>query len=326
MDLRKNGQTSNIIRVALKNSSTGAALTGLSFSSTGLIISTIANNESSPTVYSVASSNVEDITTLGTFAAPTSSKCRFKEVSSTNHPGLYEIQIADARFAVSNAKKLVISLSGATNLLATDYEVLLASVDFFDAVRFGLTALPNAAAEASGGLYTRGTGAGQINQAANGQVDTNVVYWKGSTAPAMTGDAFARLGAPAGASVSADVAAVKTKTDSLTFTVAGQVDANALAISGSTDAADNLERSTLAIAVGTVGSSSTTTSIVTSSITPSASVTDQFKGRIVTFDKNTTTAALKGQATDITGSSSGGVLTVTALTTQPVSGDTFTIT
>lgn len=49
----------------------------------------------------------------------------------------------------------------------------------------------------------------------------------------QTGDAFARLGAPAGASVSADVAAVKTdtaaiktKTDSLTFTVAGQADAN----------------------------------------------------------------------------------------------------
>lgn len=50
----------------------------------------------------------------------------------------------------------------------------------------------------------------------------------------QTGDAYARLGAPAGASVSADVAAaktdtaaIKTKTDSLTFTVAGQVDANA---------------------------------------------------------------------------------------------------
>lgn len=47
----------------------------------------------------------------------------------------------------------------------------------------------------------------------------------------ITGDAFARLGAPAGASVSADVAAVKsdtaavkTKTDQLTFTTANKVD------------------------------------------------------------------------------------------------------
>lgn len=65
------------------------------------------------------------------------------------------------------------------------------------------------------------------------QIDANVLDWKSATAPAMTGDAFARLGAPAGASVSADIAAakvdtaaIKAKTDSLTFTVAGMADAN----------------------------------------------------------------------------------------------------
>jgi hypothetical protein len=42
------------------------------------------------------------------------------------------------------------------------------------------TALPNAAAEAAGGLYTRGTGAGQINQAANGQADSNTTTWGGT--------------------------------------------------------------------------------------------------------------------------------------------------
>lgn len=49
-----------------------------------------------------------------------------------------------------------------------------------DAVRGGLTALPNANAEAAGGLYTRGTGAGQINQPANGQVDANTVKVSGT--------------------------------------------------------------------------------------------------------------------------------------------------
>jgi hypothetical protein len=44
-----------------------------------------------------------------------------------------------------------------------------------DGVRAGLTSLPNAAAEAAGGLYTRGAGAGQINQNANGQVDSRWV-------------------------------------------------------------------------------------------------------------------------------------------------------
>lgn len=84
-------------------------------------------------------------------------------------------------------------------------------------------------------------------------------------------------------------------------------------------------RSVNGITKGTVGSSASTTSIPTSSLDPSASVTDQFKGKIVTFDKDTTTGALRGQSTDITGSSSGGTLTVTQLTTAPASGDTFTI-
>ena len=39
-------------------------------------------------------------------------------------------------------------------------------------------------------------------------VDSNTTQWKGSTAPAMTGDAYARLGAPVGASISADIAGV----------------------------------------------------------------------------------------------------------------------
>jgi hypothetical protein len=61
---------------------------------------------------------------------------------------------------------------------------------------------------------------------------TNITSTGGTTVP-QTGDSFARLGAPAGASVSADIAtvdtvvdAVKVKTDSLTFTQTGHVDAN----------------------------------------------------------------------------------------------------
>ena len=88
----KNGQGSIIIRAKLLDSSstTGAGLTGLLFSSTGLIISTIADNEATATAYTAAGSTTETITTLGTYAAPTATKCRFKEVDATNHKGLYE--------------------------------------------------------------------------------------------------------------------------------------------------------------------------------------------------------------------------------------------
>jgi hypothetical protein len=60
------------------------------------------------------------------------------------------------------------------------------AVDLSDGVRAGLTALPNANAEAAGGLYTRGSGAGQINQPANGMIDSNVVRWLGTAASTPT--------------------------------------------------------------------------------------------------------------------------------------------
>lgn len=122
------------------------------------------------------------------------------------------------------------------------------------------------------------------------------------------------------------VSAIKAKTDSLTFTLAGKVDANLLAINGATGGIAALDRATKAIVEGTVGAGATTTSIPTSSLSPAASVADQFKGRIVIFDEGTATVALRGQATDITANTSAGTLTVTALTTAPASGDTFTIT
>jgi hypothetical protein len=87
-------------------------------------------------------------------------------------------------------------------------------------------------AQTAGDIYSKVSG---LTYTVASQVDVNVLDWKSATAPAMTGDAYARLGAPAGASVSADIAAVKTdtaavkvQTDKLTFTVANQIDANVL--------------------------------------------------------------------------------------------------
>ncbi len=153
----------------------------------------------------------------------------------------------------------------ATNAIPVNISIVTTAADPTDAVRFGLTALPNANAEAAGGLFTRGTGAGQIAQDANGNVRVNVDTIKtqavtcaapvtvlasvgtAATNTAQTGDAYARLGAPAGASVSVDVAAIKTdtaavkvQTDKLAFTVANKVDANVLAVAGTAQTAKDL--------------------------------------------------------------------------------------
>lgn len=117
------GSQSNILRFALKHATTGQGLTGLTTASSGLIISTIADVESAAVVYTGA--NIETIVTIGTYAAPTASKCRFKEIDATNHKGVYEVHLADARFAVAGAQRLVISISGVATLLDTDKEVEL---------------------------------------------------------------------------------------------------------------------------------------------------------------------------------------------------------
>ena len=74
---------------------------------------------------------------------------------------------------------------------------------------------------------------------------------------------------------------------------------------------------------GVVGAASTTTSVVTSSLSPAAAVSDQFKGLILKFTSDTPTANLRGQGCEITGSTALGVLTVSSLTTAPASGDIF---
>jgi hypothetical protein len=104
------------------------------------------------------------------------------------------------------------------------------------------------------------------------------------------------------------------------------MDSNLSAIGNDTTALTAFKRAVLGNVIGTVGAASSTTSIVTSSLLPAAAVIDQYKGRILIFDKDTTTANLRGQGSDITGNTALGVLTVTALTDAPVSGDTFTIT
>lgn len=92
--------------------------------------------------------------------------------------GYYRVDVPDAAFATGANGVLVFGT--VTGMVVIGCYVHLVDYDPQNAVRLGLTALPNAAAEASGGLYTRGSGAGQINQPANGMVDVNAVRHLGT--------------------------------------------------------------------------------------------------------------------------------------------------
>jgi len=93
--------------------------------------------------------------------------------------GYYRLDVPDAALASGSDGVLIHGI--VTGMVVIGCYVQLVAYDPFDTVRLGLTALPNAAAEAAGGLYTRGTGAGQINQSANGRIDGNAISVSGTT-------------------------------------------------------------------------------------------------------------------------------------------------
>lgn len=233
----------------------------------------------------------EDIATIGTYAAPTANtNIRIKAVDNTNMIGIYEVQIhADWVNTTNTCQSLTIYLT-ATGVAVLPIQIPLSGFNLQDTVRGGLTALPNAAAEAAGGLFTRGTGAGQINQDANGRIDVNI------------------------AAISTDATAAdnfESYTDGTT-----QMPVNVTQISGDATAADNLE----AALDGTGGV--TVTAALTGNITGNlsgsvGSVTGNVGGNVagsvgsVTAEVTPTAASKTGYRLSATGV--GDILT-TALT------------
>jgi len=164
--------TSLTVRFKLMNSSvsTGAGLTGLVYNSTGLVISTIKKNDASAVVYSTTANTIETITTLGTYAAPSSNKCRFKEVDATNHPGIYELHLADARYNATDS--LLVSINGVTNLAQTDFEIECKNIAV-NVIQIGGTAQTARDLGASV-LISSGTGTGQLD-VTSGVIKANLV-------------------------------------------------------------------------------------------------------------------------------------------------------
>lgn len=157
----KAGATSVSIMVFIQDSSssTGAGLTGLVYNTSSLVAYyTLMGASATATAISLA--------TLAAINSAYSSG-GFKEVHAINMPGWYRLDIPNA--ALASGRCVSIMLHGAANMAPCPIEIALVAWDNQDTVRGGLTALPNAAAEASGGLITRGTGTGQLS-VSSGQV------------------------------------------------------------------------------------------------------------------------------------------------------------
>lgn len=137
------GSTNVTIDIFIQDSSstTGAGLTGLVFNSGSLTCYFREGATATPAQLTLATQTVGGAHTDGGFV----------ELDGTNMPGLYRLDLSDTIVSGTNPY-VTIHLKGATNMAPVTSELELTNIDPFDAVRAGLTALPNAAADAAGGL------------------------------------------------------------------------------------------------------------------------------------------------------------------------------
>lgn len=334
------GSVDQTIDVFIQDSSvtTGAGLSGLVFNTASLVCYYRKGATGTPTALSLVTQTVGGTHSDGGFVA----------VDGTNCPGQYRLDLSDT--IVATPGRVTIYLRGAANMAPCLVEIEVVAVNKFDAVRGGLTALPNANAEAAGGLITLGTGSGQLTVASGAvTVGTNndkTGYDLTQTFPTnfaalginasghisratlvdtvttltghtpQTGDNYARLGAPTLASVSADIAAR-----------ASQTTANAIQVvtaALTSAAAAKLALSTGEMYAGTIDNTVTPTTTVFEADDITEATADHFKERTVIF----TSGALKGQARAITAYSlvaGRGRFTVAALTEAPANNDQFLI-
>lgn len=226
-------------------SSTGGGLTGLAFNSAGI------------TGYYVINGAAAVAITLATLASASAAWATggFVEVDATHAPGLYRLDLPNA--AIASGASVVIYLQGATHMVQTVEEIMLTAYDPQDAVALGLSMVPVNVSKFGGTsvtgrdlgasvLLSPGTGTGQLDITAGvvkanlvqilataltetaGQLAAGFKKFFNVTVPTLTvggtdqsGDNYPRLGAPAGASIAADILTTNTR---LTAARAGYLD------------------------------------------------------------------------------------------------------
>lgn len=156
----------------------------------------------------------------------------FIEVDATNMPGVYRFDPPDAAFATGVDQVVIaVLVAGASNAVArplnidiTDFDLRTANVTLKSGTHTGaviptVTDLTNLPAITTGWLTATGIAAGALDGKGDWALASN---WTAARAgyvdninghTPQTGDSFARLGAPSGLSVSADILAINNFVD-----------------------------------------------------------------------------------------------------------------
>lgn len=179
------------------SSTVGAGLAGLAYNSSGLKCYYRKGATGSATALTLATQTVGGAHSDGGFV----------EIDATNMKGVYRLDLSDT--IVGTAGMVTIYLYGATNMAPVAIEIEVVSVNKFDAVRMGMTALPNAAADAAGGLPISDAGGLDLDAQIKTDIDNLVT----------------RLGTPSdlggGATVAANLADIEAQTDDIGAAGAG---------------------------------------------------------------------------------------------------------
>ncbi len=122
------------------SSTTGGKLTGVAYNAAGL------------TCYYTRVAGTPTAITLATQTATGAySSGGWVQVDATNAPGKYRLDVPNAVLA-TGVDRATIDCKGAANMVPVSIDIELLDINLRDSVRGGLTALPNAAAGANGGL------------------------------------------------------------------------------------------------------------------------------------------------------------------------------
>jgi hypothetical protein len=255
----------------------------------------------------------------------------WKEVSATLSPGQYRLDVADALFA-SGAWYTVLQVTITTSLAAaTPKAFRLVARNDLDGVRLGLTALPNAAPDAAGGLPISDAGGldldakiGALTYGTANRVNAQVYGMEANvlTATAINADAITA------AKVAADVT-TEIQSGLATAAALTTVDTVVGAIKVITDALGATAAARLALSAGQIITGTIDTTVAPSTTEFEAdditeATADHYNGRVVIF----TSGVLAGQATSISDyalAGGKGHFTVVAMTEAPGNNDTFII-
>jgi hypothetical protein len=207
------------------SSTTGAGLTGLTYLSAGLSLTYVVERGTAGSLGLALLASASAAWASGGFVA----------VDAALMPGVYRLDIPNVVFAT--ADKAVVMLKGATNMAPVVLEYQIVGFNPDDAVRLGLTAIPNVAQGTTGSLPT-GNATGQVTVATNN--DKTGYALSGTQTFNVTGNITGNLSGSVGSIGTGGITSGSFATDSITATAiaADAITSSELATSAIDEIAD----------------------------------------------------------------------------------------